>query len=43
MALGMGSNVRVSADKARAMLDWKPVQRALQDDIENGSYADNAA
>lgn len=43
MALGMGSNVRVNADKARDVLGWAPVQRALLDDIENGSYADRAA
>ncbi len=43
MALGMGSNVRVNADKARAMLGWTPVQRSLEDDIENGSYKADAA
>jgi nucleoside-diphosphate-sugar epimerase len=43
MALGMGSNVRVNADKARAMLGWTPVQRSLLDDIENGSCAEGGA
>lgn len=32
------SNSRVSALKARKMLDWKPSRPALLDDIENGSY-----
>lgn len=35
------SNSRVSALKARKMLDWKPRGRALLDDIENGSYRDS--
>lgn len=38
MAHGMGSNVRVRADKARAALGWSPARRPLLDDIENGSY-----
>lgn len=32
------SNSRVSALKARKMLDWQPSGPALIDDIENGSY-----
>ena len=38
MAHALSSNVRVNADKARAMLDWAPHGPALFDDIENGSY-----
>ena len=38
MAHAMSSNVRVNADKARAMLDWAPRGSALFDDIEHGSY-----
>ena len=38
MAYAMGANVRVRADKARAMLGWAPQGPALFDDIENGSY-----
>ena len=38
MAYAMGANVRVRADKARAMLGWTPQGPALFDDIENGSY-----
>jgi len=34
------SNSRVSALKARKMLDWKPSGPALLDDIEHGSYRD---
>lgn len=40
MAYGMGSNVRVNAYHARDVLGWSPVQPSLEDDIENGSYAD---
>jgi len=43
MAYGMGSNVRVNADHARDVLGWTAVQRSLLDDIENGSYAEQAA
>jgi nucleoside-diphosphate-sugar epimerase len=35
------SNSRVSALKARKMLDWTPSRPALLDDIENGSYRDS--
>lgn len=38
MACAMSSNVRVNADKARAMLGWAPQGPALFDDIEHGSY-----
>jgi nucleoside-diphosphate-sugar epimerase len=38
MAYAMSSNVRVNADKARAMLGWAPKGPALFDDIEHGSY-----
>lgn len=38
MAHAMSSNVRVNADKARAMLGWTPTGPALFDDIEHGSY-----
>ncbi|NKB49486.1 MAG: NAD-dependent epimerase/dehydratase family protein [Alphaproteobacteria bacterium] len=38
MAHAMSSNVRVNADKARAVLGWDPRGPALFDDIENGSY-----
>ncbi len=38
MACAMGSNVRVCADKARAMLGWSPNGPGLFDDIEHGSY-----
>ena len=38
MALAMSSNVRVCADKARAILGWSPQGVALLDDVENGSY-----
>jgi nucleoside-diphosphate-sugar epimerase len=38
MAHAMSSNVRVNADKARAMLGWTPKGPALFDDIEHGSY-----
>ena len=37
-AHAMSSNVRVRADKARAMLGWAPQGPALFDDIEHGSY-----
>lgn len=35
-----GSNSRVRALKARKMLGWEPIGRALLDDIETGSYAE---
>ena len=38
MAYAMSANVRVRADKARAMLGWAPQGAALFDDIEQGSY-----
>jgi hypothetical protein len=38
MAYAMSANVRVRADKARAMLGWAPHGPALFDDIEHGSY-----
>jgi nucleoside-diphosphate-sugar epimerase len=38
MAHAMGSNVRVSADKARTVLGWTPSRPAMCDDIESGSY-----
>ena len=38
MAYAMSANVRVRADKARAMLGWAPRGPALFDDIEQGSY-----
>lgn len=38
MAHAMSSNVRVSADKARAMLGWSPKGTPLFDEIEHGSY-----
>ncbi len=38
MAHAMSSNVRVCADKARAILGWAPRGPALFDDIEHGSY-----
>lgn len=38
MAYAMGANVRVRANKARAMLGWAPKGPALFDDIEHGSY-----
>jgi len=38
MAHAMSSNVRVRADKARAMLGWSPQGAPLFDDIEHGSY-----
>ena len=38
MAQSLGSNSRIRADKARAMLDWNPQGRDMLDDIENGSY-----
>lgn len=38
MAHAWGSNVRVNADKARALLGWAPKGPGLFDDIENGSY-----
>lgn len=34
-----GSNSRISAEKARKLLDWKPNQPSLLQDIEKGSYA----
>lgn len=38
------SNSRVSADKARAMLGWKPRHDSIIEEIERGCYArDNAA
>jgi nucleoside-diphosphate-sugar epimerase len=36
--LTFGSNSRVSAAKARAMLGWKPAGPALMDEIERGTY-----
>jgi nucleoside-diphosphate-sugar epimerase len=42
MAHGMGSNVRVNADKARAMLNWQPTRPGLLEDIEHGSYREQA-
>ncbi len=41
MAHAMGSNVRVCADKARAMLGWSPSRPAMLDDIEGGSYRES--
>jgi nucleoside-diphosphate-sugar epimerase len=38
MTYAMSANVRVRADKARAMLGWTPKGPALFDDIERGSY-----
>ena len=38
MAYAWGSNVRVNADKARALLGWSPKGPALLDDVEHGSY-----
>jgi nucleoside-diphosphate-sugar epimerase len=38
MAFAMSSNVRVNADKARAVLGWQPSGVGLFEDIENGSY-----
>ncbi len=38
MSLSLSSNSRLRADKARAMLNWKPKGPAMLDDIENGSY-----
>ena len=38
MAYAWGSNVRVNADKARALLGWSPKGLALLDDVEHGSY-----
>ena len=38
MSLSLGSNSRLRADKARAMLNWQPKGSAMIDDIENGSY-----
>jgi hypothetical protein len=38
----MGSNVRVNADKARAMLNWQPTRPGLLEDIEHGSYREQA-
>lgn len=40
MAHGMGSNVRVCADKARSMLNWQPRRPGLLEDIAKGSYRD---
>ncbi|MDE0779701.1 MAG: NAD-dependent epimerase/dehydratase family protein [Alphaproteobacteria bacterium] len=40
MAHGMGSNVRVRADKARAILGWESKGPGLLDDIAQGSYRD---
>ena len=36
--LTFGSNSRVSAAKARAMLGWKPSGPTLMDEIERGTY-----
>jgi nucleoside-diphosphate-sugar epimerase len=38
MAFAMSSNVRVNADKARAVLGWRPSGVGLFEEIENGSY-----
>jgi nucleoside-diphosphate-sugar epimerase len=38
MSLSLGSNSRLSADKARAMLHWQPKGPPMLDDIEHGSY-----
>ena len=38
MAYAMSSNVRVNADKARALIGWEPKGPSILDDIENGSY-----
>jgi len=38
MAYAMSSNVRVNADKARALIGWQPKGPSIFDDIENGSY-----
>ncbi|NKB49080.1 MAG: NAD-dependent epimerase/dehydratase family protein [Alphaproteobacteria bacterium] len=38
MSLSLGSNSRLRADKARAMLGWTPKGPPMLDDIENGSY-----
>ncbi len=38
MSLSLGSNSRLRADKARAMLGWDPKGPPMLDDIENGSY-----
>jgi nucleoside-diphosphate-sugar epimerase len=38
MSLSLGSNSRLRADKARAMLKWTPKGPPMIDDIENGSY-----
>ncbi|MBS29495.1 MAG: epimerase [Alphaproteobacteria bacterium] len=43
MAHGMGSNVRVIADRARSVLGWAPSRAPLLDDIEHGSYRDALA
>lgn len=40
MAHGMGSNVRVRADRARETLGWVPSRASLLEDIEHGSYRD---
>jgi nucleoside-diphosphate-sugar epimerase len=39
LADGLASNKRISADKARNLLDWHPAGPTIVDDIETGSYA----
>lgn len=38
LAEGLASNKRISAAKAREVLEWRPQRIGLIDDIENGSY-----
>jgi nucleoside-diphosphate-sugar epimerase len=38
MSLSLGSNSRLRADKARAMLGWEPKGPPMLGDIERGSY-----
>jgi nucleoside-diphosphate-sugar epimerase len=39
LADGLASNKRISADKARNLLDWHPAGPTITEDIETGSYA----